>query len=75
MQQTFQAPEGQYLTQGAADTPASQRIIATEIVLGIHDTADRWRVITAEEADSIRAEQADALAAQEQQELQMSDKE
>lgn len=53
------ADEGNFLTQ-VADIAIDKRIIATKVALGRNDSADNWREITADEADTLRQLQLDA---------------
>lgn len=50
------AEPGHYLTQ-SADVSDNERVVAENVYLGVNDSADNWREITAEEAETIRAAQ------------------
>ena len=50
--------EGHYLTQ-AGDVDISERVVATAIALGRHDSPDNYREITPAEADALCAAIAD----------------
>ncbi len=57
---TLEPEDGCVLTQADENIPVTGRILATEITLGIGDSPDNWREISAEEAEQIRAEQEQA---------------
>lgn len=54
----LKAEEGKYLTQ-KSDVDIEKRVIGTTIALGKNDSADNWKEITKEEADSIKQAQAE----------------
>ena len=50
------AEDGFYLTQ-SSEVEISGRIITKKVFLGINDSPENWKEITAEEAENIRKEQ------------------
>lgn len=61
------AAPGHCLTQADPATPARERVIATTLALGRHDSPARYREITAAEADALRAAIAEAMAEEQEE--------
>lgn len=59
----LKAEEGKYLTQ-VEDVDVTRRLIASEIALGKHDSAENYREITAAEAEVIRRQMRAAREAE-----------
>lgn len=60
----LEAADGQFLTQSDPDTPILDRITSTRVYLGVSDSPDAWREITADEAAAIEAARQEALEAE-----------
>lgn len=60
------ADAGMMLTQ-AAEVALIKRIVTPRVVLAVNDSADRWREITAGQAEEIKAAQAAAFEQMKQQ--------
>jgi len=58
------AADGHFLTQSDPDTPILDRITSTRVYLGVSDSPDAWREITADEAAAIEAARQEALEAE-----------
>lgn len=54
------AAKGKKLTQADDAVGLSERIVTDRVYLAVTDSAERWKEITAEEADEIVAAQAEA---------------
>lgn len=60
----IEAEDNHYLTESDENIELRDRTIATRIALGKFDSADNWKEISQEEADTIKAEQEKLMKAE-----------